>query len=179
MFPAFEYGVVIYSYTKTGTQSVAVNCLSGRGRTGTFSAVVLGELKKVSTHSELVDIIVGMRENRDGLVETPAQFRYASLLLGLPDTKYCGAQCNPAKNVDSFITPVVLLPFLGGFIFSLIVMTVFIFSYKNMIFKRNLFNFDSSLSRDNPSRHPPRSQSANDTESIENDDLLGNKINWS
>lgn len=152
-----------------GTQSVAVNCLSGRGRTGTFSAVVLGELQKVSTHSELVDIIVSMRENRDGLVETPAQFRYASMLLGLPDTKYCGAHCTTKKSVDSFVTPVILLPFLGGFIFSLIIMTVFIFSYKNMIFKRNLFKFDNSLLKENQRYHSLRSYSAEKTEDIEND----------
>jgi hypothetical protein len=107
-----------------------------------------------------------MRENRDGLVETPAQLRYASMLLGLPDTKYCGAQCNPDKNINSFITPVALLPFLGGFIFSLIIMTVFIFSYKNMMFKRNIFNFDYSLLND-IHHHSLRPCSVNGTESFD------------
>jgi protein tyrosine phosphatase len=66
---------------KSKTASVAVNCLSGRGRTGTFSAIILGKLLAVTSHSGLVDIIVSMREHRDGLVETPAQFRWDSFLI--------------------------------------------------------------------------------------------------
>ena len=85
---------------KSGTSTVAVNCLSGRGRTGTFSAIVLGEMLKVKSHAELVDVIVGMRENRDGMVETPEQLRFAARVLGLPDTANCGVLCDAEKTLD-------------------------------------------------------------------------------
>ena len=85
---------------KSGTSSVAVNCLSGRGRSGTFSAIILGEMLKVKSHTELVDVIVGMRENRDGMVETPAQLRFAARVLGLPDTADCGVFCVSEKTLD-------------------------------------------------------------------------------
>ena len=116
---------------------VLVSCLSGRGRSGTFSALVIGEcfslhhfevdlfgvfhfqlhvddlifclsfryfvitgkLQAVTTHSELVDIIVSMREQRDGMLETPAQFRFVSRLLNLPSTADCGVYCNVSHHV--------------------------------------------------------------------------------
>ena len=65
---------------------VVVSCQSGRGRSGTFSAMILGNLHNASTHSELVDIIVGIREHRDGLVETPAQYRFIAESLAIPNT---------------------------------------------------------------------------------------------
>ena len=86
---------------KSATSSVAVNCLSGRGRTGTFSAIILGEMLKVKSHAELVDVIVGMRENRDGMVETPEQLRFAARVLGLPDTADCGVLCDAEKTFDT------------------------------------------------------------------------------
>ena len=54
--------------------TVAVSCVSGRGRSGTFAAMVMGHVRQVRNASELVDIIVDLRRNRDGLVETPRQF---------------------------------------------------------------------------------------------------------
>ena len=66
---------------------VAVSCGSGRGRSGTFIALVMGMLESIKSHSELVDIVVQMRENRDGLLETPQQFRFAALFLNLNDTR--------------------------------------------------------------------------------------------
>lgn len=77
---------------------VAINCFSGRGRTGTFAAVVLGKLEQLGTHDQLVNRIVMMRESRDGLVETPQQYRYASHLLGLPDSAECDVLCSLTKN---------------------------------------------------------------------------------
>lgn len=61
-----------------------MSCQSGRGRSGTFSALILGTLLNASTHSELTDIIVGIRENRDGLVETPEQYRFVAESLSIP-----------------------------------------------------------------------------------------------
>jgi hypothetical protein len=54
-----------------------------RGRTGTFIALVIAKYSQISTISQLVDIIVDMRANRDGLLELPAQFQYVVRLLGL------------------------------------------------------------------------------------------------
>ncbi len=58
-----------------------------------------GKLQEVSTHSELVDIIVSMREQRDGMLETPAQFRFVSRLLNLPSTAECGVYCKVRHHV--------------------------------------------------------------------------------
>lgn len=66
---------------KNGT--IVVSCVSGRGRTGTFSALVQARLQGTSSVSDLVDIIVDMRRRRDGLVETPRQFHMVAALLGL------------------------------------------------------------------------------------------------
>jgi hypothetical protein len=85
---------------KAGTSSVAVNCLSGRGRSGTFAAIVLGEVSKAKSHADLVDIVVAMRERRDGLIETPEQLRFAARVLELPDTADCGVLCDAGKKLD-------------------------------------------------------------------------------
>eukprot|EP01039_Chlorochromonas_danica_P010052 gene10052-11123_t len=66
-------------------QMVGVNCLSGRGRSGSFAALVAASIDNVTTHRDLIDLIVAMRERRDGLVETPRQYRFIATLLGLPD----------------------------------------------------------------------------------------------
>lgn len=47
---------------------VAVSCKSGRGRSGTFSAIVGGILKEVTNMSSLVDLIVTMRGNLNYLI---------------------------------------------------------------------------------------------------------------
>lgn len=98
----------------TGVASVAVNCLSGRGRTGTFSAIVIGKLLSIKTLSELVDIIVGMRENRDGLVETPAQFRFAAHALNLPDPRECDTPCHVKRLLGSISRSYVYAPYTIG-----------------------------------------------------------------
>lgn len=85
--------------TQGGT--VVVSCLSGRGRSGTLSALILGRLHVIATHSELVDIIVGMRERRDGMLETPQQFRFVAKLLQLPDPGVCGLYCAASKSVHA------------------------------------------------------------------------------
>lgn len=69
-------------------QTVAINCLSGRGRSGSFASIVLGSLPSspARSHDELIDLIVSLRERRDGLVETPQQYRFVSRVLGLADS---------------------------------------------------------------------------------------------
>ena len=116
-----------------GTASVAVNCLSGRGRTGTFAAIILGKLMSVRTHTDLIDIIVSMREHRDGLVETPAQFRFAASALNLPDTTKCGFTCLTRKGFNS-LTPSIYLPFLSGILFTIIAILVYLLSTKSNLF---------------------------------------------
>lgn len=63
---------------------VVINCLSGRGRTGTLAALLLGKHHRVTSHDDLVKIIVRLRESRDGLVEIPLQYKYISDFLKLP-----------------------------------------------------------------------------------------------
>lgn len=103
-----------------------MNCLSGRGRTGTFSAIVLGKLLSVKTHSQFVDVIVGMRENRDGLVETPAQFKFAAAVLGLPDTSIAPAYVLSEKRTETPLKSRTYAPLLGGVLF--VVLSYFTYS---------------------------------------------------
>lgn len=84
--------------------TVVVSCLSGRGRSGTLSALILGRLHRVTTHTQLADIIVGMRERRDGMLETPQQFRFVAKLLQLPDTAACGLLCAASQSVRNGTT---------------------------------------------------------------------------
>lgn len=79
--------------------TVAISCLSGRGRTGTFAALVAGRLHAVRRHGELVDLIVQMREHRDGVVETPQQYRFVAETLGLSSPAACGALCQSQKHI--------------------------------------------------------------------------------
>ena len=130
------------SILQKGTASVAVNCLSGRGRTGTFSAIILGKLLSVKTHSELIDAIVSMREHRDGLVETPAQFRFAVSALNLPDTSQCNIACIASKGLSS-LTPSVYVPFLSGILFTVVCLLIYLLSTKNTLFSS--LNFGSSF----------------------------------
>jgi hypothetical protein len=129
----------------TGRESVAVNCLSGRGRTGTFSAIILGKLLSIKTLPQLVDIIVSMRENRDGLVETPAQFKFAASVLGLPDSSVCSTSCSAKKVIDSFQSPGATTPFFTGFFVAVIIFVIFGAASKSNIFA-NINNETSSKS---------------------------------
>jgi Protein-tyrosine phosphatase len=71
--------------------SIAVNCLSGRGRSGTFSALAIARANQATSLTDLVNIIVAMRLRRDSVVETPAQFRYIARMAGLPDSGSCSS----------------------------------------------------------------------------------------
>jgi protein tyrosine phosphatase len=64
--------------------NIAINCFSGRGRSGTLSALVMGKYHQIGSHNELIDLIVSMREHRDGLVEIPSQYLFISQMLFLP-----------------------------------------------------------------------------------------------
>ncbi len=79
---------------------IAVSCQSGRGRSGTFAALVVGDLQSIRSHDELVDAVVGLREHRDGLVETPAQLRFVADTLGLPSTADCGLMCTAQHGLE-------------------------------------------------------------------------------
>jgi hypothetical protein len=96
--------------------TVAVNCLSGRGRTGTFISIILGELHNIKTYSELVDRIVDLRRRRDGLVETPAQFKFVARTIGLPDPSSCGVSCKLRGISAKTRLSTVLVPFLFGMV---------------------------------------------------------------
>ncbi len=62
---------------------IAINCLGGRGRSGTLASIILAVLNNVDTHNGLVDTIVRMRERRDNIVEMPIQYHYAARVIGL------------------------------------------------------------------------------------------------
>lgn len=130
----------------TGRESVAVNCLSGRGRTGTFSAVILGKLLSIKTLSQLVDVIVGMRENRDGLVETPAQFKFAASALGLPDSGVCSTSCSAMKVIDSVRNQGSATPFFTGFFVAILIFVIISAASKNNVFV-NINNVTAAWSK--------------------------------
>lgn len=71
--------------------TIGVNCQSGRGRTGTFTSMAIGQYQNITTLDDLVNAIVLQRSHRDNLVETPGQFRYITTILGLPDSGTIGA----------------------------------------------------------------------------------------
>lgn len=55
-------------------ERVVVSCYSGRGRSGSLSSIILSKFYNIKSHDELVNLIVKLRERRDGLVETPSQY---------------------------------------------------------------------------------------------------------
>jgi protein tyrosine phosphatase len=100
--------------------TVTISCLSGRGRTGTFAALLLGRLHGVHSHSQLVDTIVQMREGRDGMLETPQQYRFVARALGLSDPAVCGAMCSGRKGLDENHTVQLVVAVLVGALLVLI-----------------------------------------------------------
>jgi hypothetical protein len=103
-----------------GGGRIAVSCLSGRGRSGTFSALVVGKLKQLRSHSELVDSIVTMREYRDGIVETPQQFRFVARMLGMPSTADCGMVCSVQKGLHQHESYRLLTALIAGALLVLV-----------------------------------------------------------
>ena len=97
---------------------VVVNCLSGRGRSGTFIAMVAAILEGSKTVSDVVDIIVRLRRSRDGLVELPQQLRFIVRTLGLGDTALCGFQCQLSASLGTDHN-VAISAFVSGVVFSL------------------------------------------------------------
>lgn len=100
---------------------VAISCLSGRGRSGTVAASISHQLSSTVTFSSssssatsslassiyysrtqqwsrLVDTIVSLRNERDGMVEVPRQFRLVAQLSGMPDP-------SAPNSPHSFFTP--------------------------------------------------------------------------
>jgi hypothetical protein len=100
--------------------TVTISCLSGRGRTGTFAALLLGRMEGVHSHSQLVDTIVQMREGRDGMLETPQQYRFVARALGLSDPAVCGAMCSGRKVLDENHTVHLVVAVLVGALLVLI-----------------------------------------------------------
>lgn len=45
--------------------------------------MILGYHHKIKNHEQLIELIVQLRESRDGLVETPLQYQFIALFLGL------------------------------------------------------------------------------------------------
>ena len=93
-------------------ESVAlITCFSGRGRSGTLSALLVSKLVRISTVDELVNIIVSMREYRDGLVETPEQFEFIvdMLRLNKSATKlHVSSISSPCSTMDFIVSTCLL-----------------------------------------------------------------------
>lgn len=98
----------IYTKKQSTAASILITCLSGRGRSGTYSAFLAAKWEGVTSLDELVRIVVGMRESRDGLVETPEQFEYITNLLKLP-TKPLSTDINVQSCFN--VTPLQIGPF--------------------------------------------------------------------
>ena len=81
--------------------TIAINCFSGRGRTGTFAALVLGKLHHLKDDDSLVDLIVSLGEHRDGLVEIPAQYRFLTEMLGIPPS--ASSHCSQTLSTSDYI----------------------------------------------------------------------------
>src|SRR3546814_5376530 len=73
-------------------------------RSGTLAAIIAGLANGITTDDELVRLIVTMRESRDGLVETPAQYHFIRLALGMHslhnDATPCGVWCKLTCFLD-------------------------------------------------------------------------------
>eukprot|EP01038_Epipyxis_sp_PR26KG_P008834 gene8834-11925_t len=104
--PPVEDEQSIYSFASSAANviknngTMVISCLSGRGRTGTFAAVTIGIIENCRDHHKLTNIIVSMREKRDGMVETPAQYRFVAKLLKLSDPSKCSLLCYISKSFD-------------------------------------------------------------------------------
>jgi protein tyrosine phosphatase len=101
-----------------GGARVVVNCLSGRGRTGTFAALIAGLVEGVWNVSEVVALIVSMRRSRDGLVELPVQLRFVVRALGLEDIGDCDSNCQGYRLLNEMPFIRSSLNFLFGFLFA-------------------------------------------------------------
>lgn len=79
-------------------------------------------VNQVDNVPSLVNRVVSMRENRDNIVETPAQFRFAARTLGLRDTGLCEF---PNCFVDAIATrlgdqPDIIPSFICGVLLALL-----------------------------------------------------------
>lgn len=86
-------------------ETIAINCFSGRGRTGTLAAIILGKLQTIRDHDSLVDLIVAMREHRDGLVEIPAQYRFVSEMLDIQPPLTTSTMTIPPSEIITLSSP--------------------------------------------------------------------------
>jgi hypothetical protein len=60
----------------------------------------MGMVNNIRRNSELVRLIVHMREIRDGMVETPEQFYFVQNALALRDTRECAFLCRLERTSD-------------------------------------------------------------------------------
>lgn len=104
--------------------SVIVSCASGRGRSGSLAALIVALKQQITTHEELVNIIVEMRRHRDGLVETPQQYRFISRLAGLSDPAVCSLVCELRRIYDERLGKEG--SFVLGMVCSLVIMCIVI-----------------------------------------------------
>lgn len=83
-------------------ESIVISCVSGRGRSGTLTSIIVGIKERVASTSSLVDVVVRMREMRDGLVESPAHFNYTVRLLKLSSTGSISISNNYSSSITKY-----------------------------------------------------------------------------
>lgn len=87
--------------------------------------MVAKHVYKVKSLSALTEWVVRMREHRDGVVETPSQFRFAARAVGLPDPSVCGSACLAERALRQPLSPAhVLAAFVCGVSLSLLLLWV-------------------------------------------------------
>lgn len=103
--------------------------------------MVVARLENSTRLSELVDIVVRLRENRDGLVELPSHFRYLARITNISaNTQYCSLLCRlitSVKNIRNSILHYQYTSFVTAFFFGVVaclsivlVMIIFVHGYQ-------------------------------------------------
>ena len=78
-------------------------------RSGTFAGLIVGKLLKLKSISSLVDEVVRMREFRDGLIETPTQFRF--VLNALDILEDSSSRDSSTTNCNGHYNELVSIPY--------------------------------------------------------------------
>lgn len=119
---SFVTSLAKYAADAVGSgERIVVNCLSGRGRSGTMIAIIAAMVAKAESVGDVVDLIVSLRRSRDGLVETPQQFSLIVRLLGLGDTSVCSMLCRVHQGLLDVVKekPETLWAFILGILLTL------------------------------------------------------------
>jgi hypothetical protein len=87
----------------------------------------MGKYEQIDSIPVLIDAIVRMRENRDGLIETPEQFLFVAKILKLNNFATCGINCKVRYfwETGSEVTLKYCALLSLGYVFFLIIKKIF------------------------------------------------------